>query len=100
MLTGSLQIHSHSPTILLELDPNLMSRGTARSTLVGLLTLLQQLTRVFQPKESATLPQGIHNALQHLLLYCKLDYLTSFSVSPLSMCLGFSAHLRSFMQVS
>lgn len=39
MLIGSLQLYSHSPAILLKMDPNLMSRGAARSTLGGLLTL-------------------------------------------------------------
>lgn len=100
MLIGHLQLHSHSPAILLKMDPNFMSRGAAHSTLGGALTLLQQLTRVFKPKESATLPHGIHNALQHLLLYCELDYLTSFSVSPFSICLGLSAQLCSFIPVS
>lgn len=99
MLIGSLQTHSHSPAILLKLDPNLMPRGAAHFTPVGLPTLLQQSAKVFKPKESAALPYGIHNALQHLLLYCELDYLTSFSVSPFSMCLGLSAHLCSFIQV-
>lgn len=99
MLIGNLQICSHLLATLLRLNPNLMLKGAAHSTLVGLLALLQQLTRVFKPKESATLPHGIHNALQHLLLYCELDYSTSFSVSPFSISLGLSARLRSFTQV-
>lgn len=71
------------------MDPSLVSRGAAHSTLVGLLTLPQQF-RLLKPKESATLPPGIPNALQHLLLYCELDF-TSFSVSPL-------AHAQAFQQ--
>lgn len=41
------------------------------------------VTRPLEPQESVPLPPGIPNALQHLLLYCELDF-TSFSVPPLA----------------
>lgn len=86
LLIGSFQLHSHSPAVLWKINPNVIPRGAAHSTLVvGAQTLLQQWTRVSKPKEGATLPHGIHNALQHLLLYCELNDFTCFSVSPLSI---------------
>lgn len=82
------------------MDPSLVSRGAAHSTLVGLLTPTA-VARLLKPKESATLPPGIPNALQHLLLYCELDF-TSFSVPPLAHAQAFQqthGHLHEFHEL-
>lgn len=72
------------------MDPRLVSRGAAHSTLGRVTDAPTAVTRPPKPQESVSLPPGIPNALQHLLLYCELDF-TTFSVSPL-------AHAQAFQQ--